>query len=120
MKYENISYAKTVYGKAEIKAVVDCLNKSTQMGVNARKFESKIAKLFDKKYGLFVNSGSSANLLAAFAAGNILRKKIWNSIIKNKTSVIPQILYKEITMEEVNTKIKNLQIFNFIFLMLMV
>ena len=55
MKYENISYAKTVYGKAEIKAVVDCLNKSTQMGVNARKFESKIAKLFDKKYGLFVN-----------------------------------------------------------------
>ena len=49
MKYENISYAKTVYGKAEIKAVVDCLNKSKKKGVNARKFESKIAKFFDKK-----------------------------------------------------------------------
>ena len=60
MKYENISYAKTVYGKAEIKAVVDCLNKSTQMGVNARKFESKIANLFSKEYCLYVNSGSSA------------------------------------------------------------
>ena len=42
MKRENISYAKTVYGKEEIKAVVNCLNKSTQMGVNARNFESKI------------------------------------------------------------------------------
>ena len=69
MKYENISYAKTVYGKAEIKAVVDCLNKSTQMGVNARKFESKIAKLFDKKYGLFVNSGSSALFLGIESLG---------------------------------------------------
>ena len=69
MKYENISYAKTVYGKAEIKAVVDCLNKSTQMGINARKFESKIAKLFDKKYGLFVNSGSSALFLGIESLG---------------------------------------------------
>ncbi len=69
MKYENISYAKTVYGKAEIKAVVDCLNKSTQMGVNARNFESKIAKLFDKKYGLFVNSGSSALFLGIESLG---------------------------------------------------
>ena len=60
LKQENISYAKTVYGKEEIDAVVKCLNNSTQMGKNARNFESKIANLFDKKYGLFVNSGSSA------------------------------------------------------------
>ena len=60
LKQENISYAKTVYGKEEIDAVVKCLNHSTQMGKNARNFESKIANLFDKKYGLFVNSGSSA------------------------------------------------------------
>tara|TARA_Y100001970_G_scaffold245794_1_gene313123 strand:+ start:1081 stop:2289 length:1209 start_codon:yes stop_codon:yes gene_type:complete len=60
LKQENISYAKTVYGKEEIDAVVKCLNRSTQMGKNARNFESKIANLFDKKYGLFVNSGSSA------------------------------------------------------------
>ena len=44
-----ISYAKTVYGQKEIDAVVECLNKSTQMGHYARTFESKIAKLFDKK-----------------------------------------------------------------------
>ena len=57
---EKISYAKTVYGEKEINAVVKCLNESTQMGNYSRKFESKIAGLFDKKEGLYVNSGSSA------------------------------------------------------------
>ena len=57
---EKISYAKTVYGQKEIDAVVKCLNESTQMGNYSRKFESKIAKLFDKKSCLYVNSGSSA------------------------------------------------------------
>ena len=57
---ESISYAKTVYGNSEIEAVVKCLNESTQMGNYARVFEGKIAKLFNKEYCLFVNSGSSA------------------------------------------------------------
>ena len=57
---ENIYYAKTVYGQEEIDAVVKCLNESTQMGNYARKFESEIAKLFEKKECLYVNSGSSA------------------------------------------------------------
>ena len=57
---EQISYAKTVYGEEEIKAVIKCLNESTQMGNYARKFESKIASLFEKKFCLYVNSGSSA------------------------------------------------------------
>jgi CDP-6-deoxy-D-xylo-4-hexulose-3-dehydrase len=57
---EKISYAKTVYGRAEIDAVVKCLEEGTQMGKNSRQFESEIAKLFDKKECLYVNSGSSA------------------------------------------------------------
>ena len=59
-KFEQISYAKTVYGKEEIDAVTKCLSESTQMGNYSRKFEKKIAKLFDKKHCLYVNSGSSA------------------------------------------------------------
>ncbi|WP_108869580.1 DegT/DnrJ/EryC1/StrS family aminotransferase [Aquimarina aquimarini] len=55
-----VSYAKTVYGQEEIDAVVKCLNESTQMGNYSRKFEAEIAKLFDKKHCLYVNSGSSA------------------------------------------------------------
>ena len=57
---EQISYAKTVYGKQEIDAVVKCLSESTQMGNYSRKFEGKIASLFSKKHCLYVNSGSSA------------------------------------------------------------
>ena len=61
MKNSNkISYAKTVYGKEEINAVTECLLESTQMGNYSRKFEKKIAHLFNKKHCLYVNSGSSA------------------------------------------------------------
>ena len=60
MSNNNISYAKTVYGDEEIKAVVKCLNESTQMGKYSREFESKIANLFDKKFCLYTNSGSSS------------------------------------------------------------
>ena len=60
MDLEPISYAKTVYGIEEINAVIKCLGESTQMGNYSRKFESQIAKLFDKKHCLYVNSGSSA------------------------------------------------------------
>tara|TARA_Y100001968_G_C19445484_1_gene765144 strand:+ start:1480 stop:2682 length:1203 start_codon:yes stop_codon:yes gene_type:complete len=57
---QQISYAKTVYGQEEIDAVLKCLSESTQMGKYAREFEKQIAKLFEKKHCLYVNSGSSA------------------------------------------------------------
>jgi len=60
MNKVKVSYAQTVYGKKEIDAVVKCLKESTQMGNYSSKFEKKISSLFDKKYGLYVNSGSSA------------------------------------------------------------
>lgn len=56
----HVSYAKTVYGQKEIDAVVRCLKEGTQMGKYSREFETKIAGLFEKKYCLYVNSGSSA------------------------------------------------------------
>ena len=59
-KLEQISYAKTVYGQKEIDAVIQCLSETTQMGNYSRKFEKKIAELFNKKHCLYVNSGSSA------------------------------------------------------------
>ncbi len=55
-----VPYGMTVHGQEEIDAVVEVLKTSTQMGKNVREFEEKVAKLFDKKYGLMVNSGSSA------------------------------------------------------------
>ncbi len=61
---KKISYGKNVYGKKEISAVIKTLNRSTQMGKSVETFENKIAKLFSKNYGLMVNSGSSALILA--------------------------------------------------------
>lgn len=59
-----ISYGKNVYGKDEINAVLKQLNKTTQMGLSVNSFEKKIKKYFSKKFGLMVNSGSSALMLA--------------------------------------------------------
>ena len=63
-KYQRVPYGLSVHGKEEIKAVTEVLNSTTQMGKNVSTFERKVAKLFNKKYGLMVNSGSSALMLA--------------------------------------------------------
>ena len=39
-----------------------------------REFEKEFSRKIGSKYALMVNSGSSANLLAVFAAGNLMRK----------------------------------------------
>ena len=65
-----VSYGQSVHGKKEIKAVNKVLKRSTQMGKNVYELENKIAKLFNKKYGIMLNSASSA-LLLAFEALNL-------------------------------------------------
>ena len=50
-------------------------SKQITMSKITRKFEIHFAKKIGSKYALMVNSGSSANLLAVYAAGNLLRKK---------------------------------------------
>ena len=64
---KRIFYAETNYDQDEIDSVVDVLkNHSFNLvgGAYTKRFENDISKLFGKKYGIFVNSGSSANLLA--------------------------------------------------------
>lgn len=59
-----VPYGRTVHGEEEIAAVTHVLRTSTQMGDHVRRFEASVAKLFSKKHGVMVNSGSSANYLA--------------------------------------------------------
>jgi CDP-6-deoxy-D-xylo-4-hexulose-3-dehydrase len=56
---------KEAYGDLEIQAVIECLNDGWLAGFGPRsvEFEKRVSALFSKKYGLFVNSGSSAILL---------------------------------------------------------
>ena len=62
--YLRVPYATTIHGKEEIKAVVNVLKTSTQMGKNTLEFENKIANLFGHKFGVGTNSGSSSLLIA--------------------------------------------------------
>ena len=59
-----VPYGYSVHGQEEIDAVVEVLKKGTALSEKTIEFENKIAKMFGKKYGIMVNSGSSANLLA--------------------------------------------------------
>lgn len=54
------------YGNEEMDAVYECLKDGWLAGFGKKsvEFEEKISKYFGKKYGLFVNSGSSACLLS--------------------------------------------------------
>lgn len=63
-QYLSVPYGRTVHGEEEIAAVVNVLRTSTQMGKHVREMEEKVAASFQKKYGIMVNSGSSANYLA--------------------------------------------------------
>jgi CDP-6-deoxy-D-xylo-4-hexulose-3-dehydrase len=62
-----VYYGKAVYDNKEILAATKVLkNKSLTLidGPAVKEIEKKISNLFGKKFGLMVNSGSSANLLA--------------------------------------------------------
>jgi len=70
--FKKIWYApnkKEAYGDREIQAVVECLHDGWLSGFGPRtiQFEKETSNLFSKKYGLFVNSGSSAILLGLHA-----------------------------------------------------
>ena len=56
---------KEAYGDAEINAVVECLQDGWLAGFGPKtvQFEIEVSQIFNKKYGLFVNSGSSAIIL---------------------------------------------------------
>lgn len=63
-EFIHVPYGKTVHGEEEIAAVVSVLRRSTQMGEAVHEMEKKISELFSKKFGIMLNSGSSANYLA--------------------------------------------------------
>ncbi|WP_216095018.1 DegT/DnrJ/EryC1/StrS family aminotransferase [Candidatus Rickettsiella isopodorum] len=63
-EFIHVPYGKSVHGEEEIAAVISVLRSSTQMGKAVRDMEKKISTLFNKAFGVMLNSGSSANYLA--------------------------------------------------------
>ena len=104
-----ISYGKNVYDKREINAVLKTLKNSTQMGKSVETFENKIAKLFSKKYGLMVNSGSSA-LILALKAMNFPRGSEIIAPCLNFGTAVSSIMLCNLNPIFVDCEIKTLQI----------
>lgn len=62
---KKVLYAKAIYGMEERVAVLKSMDNGwLANGPLVKQFEEEIAKLFGKKYGIAVNSGSSADLLS--------------------------------------------------------
>lgn len=96
MSHKKIWYAPNkleAYGQEEIDAVVECLNDGWLAGFGKRTilFEQKISELFGKKYGLFVNSGSSACLLALASLDLPKNSEIITPACTFSTTVAPMI-----------------------------
>ena len=104
-----ISYGKNVYDKLEVNAVLKTLKKGTQMGRSVDLFEKKIATNFAKKYGLMVNSGSSAITLAL----KVLDFKKGSEIITpclNFGTAVSSILIANLSPILVDCEVETLQI----------
>lgn len=86
-----VPYGMTVHGEEEIEAVVNVLRTSTQMGKHVREMESRIAELFDKPYGIMLNSGSSANYLAVELMDLPESSEVITPALTFSTTVAPQV-----------------------------
>lgn len=130
---QKIYYGRAVYNNKEINAVIKVLkNESLTLidGKYVKKLENVVAKIFGKKYGLMVNSGSSANLLALSSlklkkGGEIITPTLTFSttvapicqlglvphfvgVVKNKFIVDPEQIKRAINKKTVAIMIPNL------------
>jgi CDP-6-deoxy-D-xylo-4-hexulose-3-dehydrase len=90
-QFIHVPYGKSVHGEEEIQAVVNVLRSSTQMGPNVRSFEQKIANLYNKNYGIMVNSGSTALYLAADLLDYAPGSEIITPVLTFSTTIAPQL-----------------------------
>ncbi len=90
-EFIKVPYGTTVHGEEEIEAVVNVLRTTTQMGKHVREMEERVAKLYDKKFGIMVNSGSSALYLAADLLNYEEGTEIITPALTFSTTVAPQV-----------------------------
>ncbi len=84
-----VNYGQSVYGEDEMNAVISVMRSSTQMGRAVSEMEQKIARLFAKRHGIMVNSGSSANYLAIEALGLPAGSEVITPALTFATTVAP-------------------------------
>lgn len=87
-----VSHALAIHGKSEEERILKVLREHrTIMGREVEEFEKRVAKIFGKKYGIMVNSGSSANLLAVELLNLPPGSEVITPILTFATTVAPLI-----------------------------
>ena len=78
------------YGEEEIRAVTECLKRGwLAPGPETDRFQERVAKYFGKDYGIFVNSGSSANMVALMLAGVKKGTRVVTCALTFNTTIAP-------------------------------
>ena len=87
-----VPYALSVYDDEEIQAVAAVLKEHrSNMGIETKTFEKNVAKAFGKKFGVMVNSGSSANFLAIKLSNLPSGSEVITPLLTFSTTVAPLI-----------------------------
>ena len=87
-----VPYALSVHDHRETAAVSRVIDQHrTSLGKETCAFEEKVARLFGKKYGVMVNSGSSANLLGIELLNLPAGSEVITPILTFNTTVAPLI-----------------------------
>ncbi len=89
---KKIFYAEASYSEEEVNEVTKVLKESrlTLMdGPKVKELEAKVAKIFNKKHGLMVNSGSSANLIGILSLKLEKGTKVITPALTFSTTVSP-------------------------------
>lgn len=90
-----VQYAQAVYDDREIERVLNVLKeRRTGVGRETEEFERRVCKQFGKKYGVMVNSGSSANILAFDLINLPEGSEVITSLLTFSTTVSPIIQKK--------------------------
>ena len=85
-----VPYALAVHGDEEKKRVIKVLDEHrTNLGKETIGFEKNIAKAFGKKFGVMVNSGSSANFLAIELLNLLPGSEVITPLLTFSTTVAP-------------------------------
>ena len=89
---KKIFYAEACYSDEEICEVTKVLKESRLAlmdGPKVKELEVNVAKIFNKKYGLMVNSGSSANLIGILSLQLKKGSKVITPALTFSTTVSP-------------------------------
>ena len=87
-----VFYAEANYSDEEIDAVIKVLRENRlalMCGENVRALEGQVSKLFNKKFGLMTNSGSSANLIAVQSLNLKKGTKVLTPALTFSTTISP-------------------------------